>query len=73
MYICCYILYVGTKNVAKKIVKIAQGPACSEGVTWFCQLSDKHLLLVLIHCHYLKIFLHQDTSLLVYANLQWVT
>ena len=48
--LCCRIsdildLTLGTKNVAKKMAKIAQGAARSEGVTWFRQLSDKRKIL----------------------------
>lgn len=40
----CICVHEGTKNVAKKMAKIAQGPVRSEGVTWFRQLSDKRKL-----------------------------
>ena len=43
-------LSLGTKNVAKKMAKIAQGAARSEGVTWFRQLSDKRKILAHSKC-----------------------
>ena len=33
--------YIGTKNVAKSVKKVAQGGVRSEGKTWFAELSDK--------------------------------
>ena len=47
LYIIHAVIYTrllfcaGTKNVAKAVKKVAQGPVRSEGKTWFAQLSDK--------------------------------
>ena len=49
--------YLGTKNVAKSLKKIAVGTKKTEGKTWFSQLSDKSKLF------YMSMYTHNDIVL----------
>ena len=51
MYILYYrvSVFTGTKNVAKKMTKLAVGTKKTQGKTWFPELSDKRMLKLLSH------------------------
>ena len=36
---------IGTKNVVKKVKKVAEGKVKDEGKVWFKELRDKHVIL----------------------------
>ena len=56
MYICILcvqLFHLGTKNVAKQMLKISQGRVRDRGVTWFPELVDKskYIFVSCTHLH----------------------